>query len=102
MAETEGKSKKLILFGLEDFADIAFEYFTHDSDYEVVGFTVDRKFLSLDCKFGLPVVAFEDVTDIFPPQECELFAAVVYALLTGLGKKYAIGLLKRDIDLLAT
>jgi hypothetical protein len=29
---------KLIIFGNTEFAEIAYEYFTHDSDYEVVAF----------------------------------------------------------------
>ena len=37
------KVRKLVIFGIEDFADIAYEYFTHDSEYEVVGFTVTKR-----------------------------------------------------------
>lgn len=73
--------RKLIIFGTEDFADIAYEYFTHDSDYEVVAFTVDSAYLKENSKFGLPVVPFEDVEKLFPPAGHDLFAAVVYAKL---------------------
>lgn len=75
------KTKKLVIFGVEDFADIAYEYFTHDSEYDVVGFTVDRAYLKQTTKSGLPVVAFEEVTDLFPPAEHDMFAAIVYAKL---------------------
>ena len=36
------KSKKFVIFGIEDFAEIAYEYFTWDSAYEVVAFSSIR------------------------------------------------------------
>jgi sugar O-acyltransferase (sialic acid O-acetyltransferase NeuD family) len=83
------KTTKLVLFGVEDFADIAYEYFTWDSAYEVVAFTVDRAYLETgkDRKFGLPVVAFEDIVSAFPPDDHAFFAAVVYADLNRLRER---------------
>ncbi len=78
------KSKKLIIFGTEDFADIAYEYFTHDSTYEVVGFTVDAAYLKVSSKFGLPVVPFESVHEQFASDSHEMFVAIVYAQLNRL------------------
>jgi len=78
-----GKSK-LVIFGLEDFADLAFEYFTHDSDYEVVAFTVDRQYLESDRKFDVPVVAFEELEDRFPADSHDMFVAMVYGRLNQL------------------
>jgi sugar O-acyltransferase (sialic acid O-acetyltransferase NeuD family) len=75
------KTKKLVIFGTEDFADIAFEYFTHDSTYEVVAFTVDGDYRKETEKFGLPVIPFEELEAIVSPAECEFFAAVVYSKL---------------------
>ncbi len=73
------KTKKIVLFGVEDLAKIAHEYFTYDSDYEVAGFTVNRDYLK-DKEFcGLPVVPFEDVETHFPPETHEMHVAVVYA-----------------------
>ena len=72
------KNRKLIIFGSGDFADIAYEYFTRDSSYEVVAFTVDRTYLEETSRFGLPIVAFEEVEKAFPATEHELFAAIVY------------------------
>lgn len=79
--ERPSKSKKLVIFGTEDFADIAFEYFTYDSEYEVVGFTIDAEYRKVETKFGLPVVTFEEVDKVFPPSEHEIYAAVVYGKL---------------------
>ena len=39
------KTRKLVLFGDSAFAEIAREYFDHDSPYEVVAFTVTADYL---------------------------------------------------------
>lgn len=89
MTETVRKTTRLVIFGVEDFADIAYEYFTWDSDYEVVAFAVDRAYLKpgADRKFGLPVVPFEDLCTAFPPADHAFFAAVVYADLNRLRQR---------------
>lgn len=77
------KTRKLVIFGIEDFAEIAYEYFTNDSAFDVVAFTVERTYLPAGKvrKFGLPVLAFEDLDRILPPADHDFFAAVVYAEL---------------------
>lgn len=72
------KQRKLILIGDSAFAEIAYEYFQHDSVYEVVAFSVEREFLKRDTLFGLPVVAFETLPDHYEPGEHSFFAANVY------------------------
>lgn len=72
------KSKKIIVLGDSAFAEIAYEYFTHDSDYEVVAFAVESQYLKRKELFGLPVVAFEDVEKRFPPENHGFYAALVY------------------------
>lgn len=72
------KKRKLIVIGDTAFAEIAYEYFTYDSEYEVVGFSVERDFLKRDRLFGLPVVEFENITSQFAPGEHSFFAANVY------------------------
>jgi sugar O-acyltransferase (sialic acid O-acetyltransferase NeuD family) len=72
------KNKKLIIFGDSAFAEIAYEYFTYDSDYEVAGFTVSKEYLQKDTLFGLPVVAFEEIEQRFPPADYEMHIALVY------------------------
>ncbi len=82
------KTKKLVLFGDSAFADIAYEYFMHDSEYEVCAFTVSREFLKDSTKFGLPVVAFEDVETQFPSSDFEMHIALVYNTLNRVRKKF--------------
>ena len=72
------KSKKLIIFGDSAFAEIAFEYFTHDSEYEVVAFVVTKEFHKKDELFGVPIVTFEDVETLYSPKEHHMHIALVY------------------------
>lgn len=78
------KAKKLVIFGIEDYAHIVYEYFTHDSEYEVVAFTVHRAYLKEKELFGLPVVAFEDIETLYPPGMHEIHVAIVYGNLNRL------------------
>ncbi len=76
--------KKLVIIGTSAFAEVAYEYFTHDSPYEVVGFAVERDFLKSDTLFGLPVFAFEDLREKHPPGTVSFYAAMVYTQLNRL------------------
>lgn len=71
----------LIIFGTGDIAELAHHYFSTDSDYEVVAFTVDRQYLETPRFCDLPVVAFEDLTSTYSPQDHEFFAALSYTKL---------------------
>ena len=75
------KSKQLIIVGAGETAIMAYEYFTHDSPYEVVAFTVSRRFIKKKKLFGLRVVPFEIVTHTFPPNKYHMFVAVSYTKL---------------------
>jgi sugar O-acyltransferase (sialic acid O-acetyltransferase NeuD family) len=74
----EKKTKKIVLFGDSAFAEIAYEYFTHDSAYEVVAFTVSKAYLKKETLFGLPIIAFEEVESVYPPAEYDMHIALVY------------------------
>jgi sugar O-acyltransferase (sialic acid O-acetyltransferase NeuD family) len=78
------KTKKLLIVGDSAFAEIAYEYFTHDSEYEVVGFTVESEYLKQKTLFGLPVVPFEQVEEYFEPGKVSFYAALVYTQLNRL------------------
>jgi sugar O-acyltransferase (sialic acid O-acetyltransferase NeuD family) len=68
--------RRLIILGGSNFAQAAHYYFANDSDYEVVAFTVDAEFLNATTFQGLPVVAFEELQQRYPPQDHDLFVAV--------------------------
>lgn len=81
------KKHKLVLVGAGEFSEIAYEYFTYDSDYEVVGFSVERDYLDGETMHGLPLVAFEDVENHFPPSDVAVFVAVPASGLNSVRKK---------------
>jgi len=70
---------KLIIFGAGDIARLAHYYFTRDSEHEVAAFTVDEKYRQNDTFLDLPLVAFGDVRERYPPQEYKMFVALSYA-----------------------
>jgi len=78
------KSKKILIVGDSAFAEVAYECFTHDSGYEVVGFSVESAYLKKDTLFGLPIVPLERLEEFFKPDEVEFYAAIVYTKLNRL------------------
>ena len=78
------KTKKLVIFGDSLFAEVAYECFTHDSEYEVVGFAVEQAYHKKNMLCGLPVVAIEHAADYFAPGSHEVYVAVIYTQLNRL------------------
>jgi len=74
----------IIIFGIGDIAELAHFYFTNDSDHNVVGFTVDRKYRNIDNFCGLPVIDFTEVEKSYPPDSHMMFVAVSYAKMNGI------------------
>jgi len=71
--------RQIVLFGNGEIAELADFYFTHDSEYEVAGFTVDEAYIK-DSQFRVrPLVPFERLAETFPPQDYGLFVAVSYS-----------------------
>lgn len=68
--------KKLIIFGNTVVAKLAHHYFKRDSDYEIIGFTVDKQFMDEDTFLGLPNIEFETIENQYPPSEYDLFLAI--------------------------
>lgn len=70
---------KVIIFGIQDTAQLAHYYLTTDSEYDVVAFSVHEKYKENQDSFcGLPLVSFEDVELIYPPDEFVFFAPMTY------------------------
>lgn len=66
---------KVIVFGKNDFAELAHYYITNDTDSEVVAFCVNSEYLDGATKFkGLPLVAFESIEELYPSSEYSFFA----------------------------
>ena len=75
------KTRKLVIVGAGETAEMAYEYFTHDSNYEVCAFSVENKFLSEQNLFDRPIVPFEDLELLYRPDQYEAFVALGYGNL---------------------
>lgn len=79
--------EKLVIIGDSAIAQVAYEYFTVDSPYEVVAFAVERAYLKRDRLFDVPVVALEDLPKLYPPAQHRAFVAVGYGLMNRLRER---------------
>lgn len=70
------KTEKLVIVGDGEMAEIAYEYFTFDSPYEVVAFAVEEKYYSKVELYGLPVVRFEEFEQRFDPSVHRVYVAI--------------------------
>ncbi len=78
------KTTKLVIVGDRPFAEVAYECFTYDSEYEVVAFSVENEYLDKQVLFGLPVVPFEELEQYYAPEHHKIYVAVVYTQLNRL------------------
>jgi sugar O-acyltransferase (sialic acid O-acetyltransferase NeuD family) len=65
---------KVVVFGTALVAELAHYYLTKDSEHDIVAFTVNQEYITDPSFCGLPVVPFEDITTLYPPQEYKFFA----------------------------
>lgn len=70
--------KKLIIFGDRKHAEVVYYYFSHDTDYEVIGFCVDGDYITQDRFHDLPVFPFEDIENHIDPTDTEFFLGLSY------------------------
>lgn len=70
--------KKLVIVGDGKIADVAFQCFTKDEDWDVVGFAVEKKFRKKSQYRGLPVSELENLSRDYDSQNISLFVAVGY------------------------
>lgn len=75
------KTRKLVIVGAGEFGEIAYEYFTFDSEYQVAAFAVERKYRRTEMLRDLPVIDFEEMEQKYPPSEYDSFVAVTYVYL---------------------
>lgn len=69
------KMSKVIIFGIQDFAELAHYYLKNDSNHEVVAFSVNENYLPDNKTFcGLPIVAFENIEQLYLPNDYKFFA----------------------------
>jgi sugar O-acyltransferase (sialic acid O-acetyltransferase NeuD family) len=69
--------EKVIVFGNATQALLSYFLLTHDSPYQVVAFTVDGKYLKERELQGLPVLAFDEIESVYPPDSHKMHVPVL-------------------------
>lgn len=87
--------RPLVLVGAGEFAQIACEYFRHDSDYDVLAFSVEREYLTQPVLADCPVVPYETLEQHYPPDQVELFVAVPASQLNRLRRRFYLDAKRR-------
>lgn len=76
---------RVIVFGIQDFAELADYYLSVDSDHHVEAFTVERDYLPKEGHFrDRPIVAFEELSILYPPGEFSFFAPISHMHMNNL------------------
>lgn len=77
----------LIIVGAGETAEIACEYFRHDSPHSPVAFAVEAQHRQRDELFGLPVIDLESMTERYPPDRFAAYVAISYTALNRLRRR---------------
>ena len=68
--------KKLVIVGAGETAHLAYEYFTHDSPYEVCAFSVHSAYRRSESFLDLPLIDLENLSSLYPKSDYEVFVAL--------------------------
>jgi sugar O-acyltransferase (sialic acid O-acetyltransferase NeuD family) len=77
-------SRPIVIFGAGDFPGMLAHLLTNDTGREVAAFTVDAAYIDKDSHYGLPLVPFETLTELYPPESHEILVAVGYSRMNAL------------------
>ena len=72
-------SKKVVIFGIGDYAQLADVYLAEDSPHEIVAFTVNEQYIEAPEVSGRPVVPFESLEERYPPGEFAMLVAIGFS-----------------------
>ena len=70
--------KKVVIFGTGELAQRIF-FYLKDSDDQVLAFCANKSKIDKEELLGLPVIAFENIKETFPPTEFSMFIALAYS-----------------------
>lgn len=70
------KMQKIVIAGIGENAALAYEFFTYDSEFEVIAFCVNEAYRKVTEFCDCPVVSIEEVENKYPPEEFYMFVAL--------------------------
>ncbi len=68
----------IVMFGIGMLADVAKVYLDAHSEHQILGFTVDAQYATTDRFHDLPVVPWEQLEAVFPPDRVALLGPITY------------------------
>lgn len=71
-------SKKILIYGAAEQAEVCHYYFERDSDSRVVAFVVDEDYFDKDTFLRLPVLPWREALKVYPPRKYNCFVAIGY------------------------
>lgn len=77
-------NKKLLIFGIGDFAQLMQYYFEEYCNYEITAFVVDKEFLICDKINNIDVICYDNVFEQFSPTKYDFFVATGYSQMNQL------------------
>lgn len=73
---SESDGEKLVMIGNGETAEIAYEYFKHDSPHTIVAFSVEEEYIESKSFRDLPVIPLEEIKSTYPPEDYSAFVAI--------------------------
>ncbi|GAB4249278.1 MAG: acetyltransferase [Vicingaceae bacterium] len=79
---------KIIIFGIQDFAELANFYIENDTEHDVVAFSVNEQYINNQKSFcNKPLEAFERIEKKYPPSDYMFFAPMSPAKMNRIREK---------------
>ena len=94
--------KRVVLFGTSPSVIMAYYQLVEDENYEVVGFTTDKEYLTEKTLFELPVIPFDQIETTFAKEENALFIPIGYHKMNKVREQKYIQAKKMDTPLFPT
>lgn len=97
--------KKVIIFGLSQFAEILSYYIALEKEYEVAAYTVHAEYVhgggTNAFEVERPIVAFEEIEYKYPPDEYSLFICVGYNRMNTIRERVFLEAKKKGYEVLS-
>lgn len=93
--------KKAIILGTGQFAEGIYYFLHNDKDVKICGFTVESNYRDSDSYMGLPLVNFEDVENVYPPNEYGIYICIGYFKMCTLRERLFNEALNKGYEILS-
>lgn len=79
--------RKILLYGNNEFAKLMKYYIETDTNRNIEGIVVEKKYIKEDSFEGLPVIPFEECEERYPINEFDILICIGYSQMNNVRKK---------------